>query len=74
MIGAGHSVQFWAMKIVLVLVCGILLGGLVLLVKFERNNAAQIRLLMESVNNDRKDMRQILETQNRIMRGLGWER
>jgi hypothetical protein len=68
------SIHIWAMKIVLVLACGILLAGLVLLVKFERNNAAQIRLLMESVNNDRKDMRQILETQNRIMRGLGWER
>ena len=69
-----NDIHIWALKTVTILVGGALLGGLIFLAKFERDNAAQIRLLTEAVNNDRKDMRRLLEAQDRIIRGLGWER
>ena len=69
-----NDIHIWAVKTVTILVGGALLGGLIFLAKFERDNAAQIRLLTEAVSDDRKDMRQLVENQAKIMRGLGWER
>ena len=68
------DVHIWAIKIVVVLVGGILLGGLVFLATFEINNASQIRNLAEQIEIDRRDIRLLREAQDKMIRGLGWER
>ena len=69
-----NDVQIWAIKIVVVLVGGILLGGLVFLATFELKTASQIRNLAEQIESDRRDIRLLREDQDKMIRGLGWER
>ena len=69
-----NDVQIWAIKIVVMLVGGILLGGLVFLAAFEIKNASQIRSLAEQIESDRRDIRLLREDQDKMIRGLGWER
>jgi ribosomal protein L10 len=67
-----NDIHIIAIKVVVVLVGGILLGGLALLTAFEVENAAQIRSLEETVLRDQKDIQDLLRTQRRLLRGLGW--
>lgn len=69
-----NDIHRFAIKAVVSILGGILLGGLIFVATFAVQNARAIRALDAAITSDQRELRKLIQTQDKMIRGLGWEK